>query len=260
MKVNWSGTDIHLGSMTSFVMDRARWIGADQFPSSQLGADEIERILSFAEAQGVFDKYLGALTASSSQRDSALAELRVAFYFRRNSFRIAQWRPVGLPPKEGEFMVQGPSGLQTFVEVKSPGWEGELSDTERKTGRTQQPKYINAEARIIAPWERIQFAVDKAYEKLLPTQPNLLVIADDLFVSLQHRIDFNANLALYALHNHGRFTTQSFEKLGGVGIFWVETAREVSYDMKLYLNPHLLNATALPEDLQLAFHGVVQVR
>src|SRR2546426_4035945 len=99
MKVNWSGTEIDLGPLTSRLRDQARWVGQDQFPSSQLWADELEKVLSFSAAQGVFDRYSGDLTASRNQRDSALAELRVAFYLDRNQFRIVEWKPVGLPPK-----------------------------------------------------------------------------------------------------------------------------------------------------------------
>jgi hypothetical protein len=260
MKVNWSGIEIDLGSLTSLVRDRAKWIGEDQFPSSHLWADEVERILSFAMAQGVFERYLGDLTGSKSQRDSALAELRVAFYFHRNQFHVSSWKPVGLPPKEGEFLIHGPSGVSTFVEVKSPGWEGELSVAERNAGRTKQPKHINAEARAISPWERIQFAVDKAYGKFLSTQPNLLVVADDLFVSLQHGTEMHAGLALYASHKAGRFVDHSFENLGGVGIFWVENnLKQVTYDMRLFLNPFSRISTTLPEDLRKAFKGVTEV-
>jgi hypothetical protein len=260
MKVNWSGTEIDLGPLTSCLRDQARWVSEDWFPSSQLWADEIERVLSFSGAEGVFDRYLGDLTASRNQRDSALAELRVAFCLDRNQFRIVEWKPVGLPPKEGEFLIQGPSGRQIFVEVKSPGWQGELSDAERTAGRTRQPKYINGEGRAIAPWERLQFAVNKAYEKLLPTQPNLLVVADDLFVGLQRGTDIHANLALYASSHNGHFINQSFEKLGGLGIFWIENnSREIWYELKLYLNPYSLGATRLPEDFRRVFNGVTEV-
>ncbi|MFX0202348.1 MAG: hypothetical protein ACFFCW_40090 [Candidatus Hodarchaeota archaeon] len=246
--------EIDLGPLASTVMNRARWRGQDEFPSSQLLANEIERVLSFAEVQGQFGLYLGDLTASATQRDSAIAELRVAFYFHRNQFSIAEWRPIGLSSKEGEFLVRGPSGMDTFIEVKSPGWEGELEEEERKAGRTKQPKYINAEVRSTAPWERIQFAVNKAYKKFSPDIPNLLVIVDDLFWPLRYRPEMHIGQSLYSTYHGGSFTNSVYANLSGVGIFWVEdNSKEIWYEMMLFLNPYAHNP--LPCDMQEAFRG-----
>ena len=247
--------------MTSTVIDRACWAGEDEFPSSQLWADEIEKVLNFAKVQGQFKRYLSDLTASTSQRDSAIAELRVAFFFHRNQFDIVRWKPVGLHPKEGEFLVRGPLKVDTFVEVKSPGWEGQLSGAEHKAGRSKQPKYLNGEVRSIASWERIQFEVDKAYEKFSPDKPNLLVIVDDLFVSLKYGIEIHAKRALYerayGTHEAGCFSSSDYQNLGGVGIFWVENnPKEISYEMKLFLNPYA-HIASLSDDLRQTFHGLV---
>jgi hypothetical protein len=248
--------EIDLGPLTSTIMKRARWRGQDEFPSSQLWADEFEKVVSFAEVQGQFESYLGDLTASATQRDSAIAELRVAFYFHRNQFKIAGWRPIGSASKEGEFLVRGPSGVDTFVEVKSPGWEGELSEEERKAGRTKQPKHINAEVRWVAPWKRMQFAVNKAYEKFSPDIPNLLVIVDDLFWGFQHSPERHAGEGLYSTYHCGSFTNSAYSNLGGVGIFWVESnSKGIWYEMKLFLNPNA--RSPLPYDMGEAFHGRV---
>jgi hypothetical protein len=45
----------------------------------------------------------------------------------------------------GEYLIDTPEGQHVFVEVKSPGWEGELSDEERTAGRAKQPKYQQEE-------------------------------------------------------------------------------------------------------------------
>ena len=247
---------VEFGVLTSTMMDLADWRGKDEFPSSQLWADEIERVFSFAHSQEQFGRYLPVLRSPISQRDSALAELRVAFYFHRNQFRVTAWNPIGANRNEGEFFVSGPSGTNVFVEVKSPGWEGELSDAERASGRTRKPKYLHAEARAIAPWERIQFAVNKAYKKFSSYTPNLLVIADNLFVSLQHGTELHVGQALYGKRDGGCFTDSSYENIGGVGIFWVEqNDREIWYEMKLFLNPYVSLQVTLPSDMQLAFHG-----
>ena len=247
---------VKLGVLTSTIMDRAEWRGEDEFPSSQLWSDEVERVLSFAHSQEQFGRYLPDLRGRRSQRDSALAELRVAFYFHRNQFRVTTWKPKGANRNEGEFRVCGPSGINVFVEVKSPGWEGELSDAERNAGRTRKPKYLHAEGRAIAPWERIQFSVKKAYKKFSSDSPNLLVIADDLFVSLQHGTELHVGQALYGKLHSGCFADSTYENAGGVRIFWInQNDCEIWYEMKLFLNPNALQDTRLPTDVQLAFYG-----
>lgn len=201
---------------------------------------------SFALARGQFTKpYLSRLIASVSQRDSALDELRVAFFFDRNSFRINRWGPVGANGLEGEFTICGPSLQEIFVEVKSPGWESELSRQEIEAGRKALPKYINGEARWYDPQAAIRFAIQKAYPKFRNDQPNLLVIADDLFVSLQHGTDWAARTALYS--REGCLTNNAYQNLEGVGISWtVNNDREVWYRMRLFLNPNAVLAVRLP--------------
>jgi hypothetical protein len=191
---------IVFGPLTSTVLDRARWRGEDEFPSNQAWADEVERVFSYAHAKGRFTvPYLSRLIGGRNQRDSALEELRVAFFFHRNSFRVTEWEPVGAGGREGEFMISGPSSIgKIFVEVKSPGWEFELTLQERGARRPPRPKLIIGEARSYDPQAAIRFAVQKAYPKFKPDQPNLLVIADDLFVSLEHGTDMAASRALYS--------------------------------------------------------------
>lgn len=123
---------VRIGTLVSSVMDGAQWRGRNAFPSSQLWADEVERVLSFTVARGQFDMYLPRLRGRWKEFASALAELRVAFYLDRNQFRVTGWEPIGAQGTKGEFLVTGPSRISTFLEVKSPGWEGELSDEEKK--------------------------------------------------------------------------------------------------------------------------------
>ena len=250
-------SSVRLGPLTSAVLSGARWKNQDQYPASEVYADECEALLEFARARGQFDRYFSDLTASKRQRNSALAELRVAYHLDQSGFEIVEWKPVGLAPKEGEFLIRGVSGVETFIEVKGPSWQSELSDDEIKAGRTEQDKVLYLEARSVAPWRAIQFAVKKAYEKFAPGVPNLLVIADDLFVSLQYGTEMMASMALYEKHYQGRFTIPDYEKLGGAGIFWMEpSGGRVRYTMKLFLNPYALGAP-LPEDLVKKFNGQV---
>jgi hypothetical protein len=253
-------TGVQLGPLTSTIRNGARWATQDQFPSDQIWADEVERVLTFAQAQGQFDHYLNKLRGNARQRNSALDELRAAFFVSSKGFPVVEWEPIGADNKEGEYTIRTPSGIDVFTEVKSPSWEGELSDEERASGRKQQPKYMHSEVRAIGPWKSIRFAVDKAYGKYLDTTPNLLVIADDLFVSLRHGTELHVGTALYDPRDGGYFTNASRENLGGVGVFWVtHDGSEILYTMKLFLNPHALPAVAIPEELAIAVNAVDQV-
>jgi hypothetical protein len=191
-------------------------------------------------------------------------ELRVAFYLEANGFRVVEWSPQGVGGHLGEFAVEGASRRRVFVEVKSPGWEGELSDEERRGGRKAQPKYIDLEGRSVAPWRKVRYEVEKAYRKFHPHIPNLLVIADDLFVSLEDGTDLHIGQALYSdsKAEPGYFTDARYERLGGVGVFWVKSGRiwlseyrrsHPDYQMRLFLNPNALSATALPSEMETVF-------
>lgn len=258
MDLHFGRYTVRLGPLLSTVVDRAAWVGKDGFPAWQFFADEIERVLSFAEARGVFEMYLPELTGRTpSQRDSALAELRVAYFLERNGFTVSEWRPVGLPPKKGEFVVRCPSGAEVFVEVKSPGWEGELTQEQRLSGRLSEPKYINGEVRYADNSQAIGFAVDKAYPKFPPSRHNLLVVADDLFLSMEYYPSMWARRGLYDSPD-GKFATSAFERLGGVGLFWVKQDRQtIWYEMPLFLNPFATDAARLPLDFAQAFRGCV---
>lgn len=249
---------VRIGPLVSTVMNGARWRSQNAFPSSQIWSDEVERVFGFADARSQFGKYLPRLRGRWKEFGSALAELRVAFYLDRNQFRVTTWEPTGARGVrgEGEFEVTGPSGISTFVEVKSPGWEGELSEEELRSGRKNRPKYLYCEGRAVAPWERVQFEVGKAYKKFVPTNPNLLVIADDLLVSLRHGTDLQLGQALHRKSTNGCFIDNRYENLGGVAAFWyVCDGHQVWYEMQLCLNPNALKSSAIPDDMQRAFAG-----
>ena len=260
MQLQRATETITLGPLSSSVADGASWLGTDEYPPSQSWADELERVLAFAKSRGGFKRCFGDLRGSASQRDSALAELRVAFFLDRNGFRLTEWKPRGADQKEGEYCIGCPSGQDMFVEVKSPGWESELSQAERLAGRTKSPKYINAEARFFDSAKPIRFAVTKAYLKFAADRKNLLVVADDLFMGLDHRPDFSAQRALYASNadpdQTGCFTNSSYERLGGVGIFWARKFENqpIEYGMRLFINPYAVSC-ALPSDFVHAFRG-----
>ena len=243
---------IRLGPKTAHILTQARWRGQDAFPAWQEFAGEFERLLTYADGTGQFQRFRPRLTATKTQRDETLQEIRVAYFFDLCKFPITSWEPLGHGIKAGEFCIRTSPSDHVFIEVKSPGWEGELSPAERAAGRAKREKYINGEARAYAPWERIRFTIQKAYPKFSPTQPNLLVIADDFFVSLEHST-FPMQIALFEKSRayrdeQGYFVTNSFEKLGGVGTFWLKPSGvKVNYGFRLFTNPRALQSTRLPQ-------------
>lgn len=175
--------EVKLGPLTRTVLDGAFWRAKSQYPASQVWADEAERLFAFLVTQCVFDRFLPRLRAREREKTAALAEARVGFFFHRNGFRILRWEPEEVPGHPGDLDIQWRDTEPIFVEVKGPDWEGELSEAERRTGRKGLPKYINAEARVIAPQERVLYAITRALPKLVERRANLIVVVDDLFVS-----------------------------------------------------------------------------
>jgi len=248
---------IGLGPLTSNLLYPFPW--KDDYPAWQEWADELERLLSFADSQGQMPAFLPRLkTDRRNQRDEALNELRVAFFLHRNGFPIVVWEPAGLRGKVGEYSVRVPEGITVFTEVKSPGWESELDSAERLAGRTKLPKYIDGDGGAFANWEGIRkcIASSKTYPKFSPTQPNLLVIADDFFVSL-HDSEWQTQIALYFDRSSygsetGYFSSSEYANLGGVGVFgaFVEAGKiRVDYRFRVYNNPFALTQTRLPESI-----------
>jgi hypothetical protein len=173
--------DVILGPLTRTVLDGAVWRDASVFPAFQDWADEVEGVLSFLESQRKFETFLPRLRAR--ERDGAFAEARVAFFFHRNGFDITDWEPAAVVGRPGDLEVRWRNSEPIFVEVKGPGWEGELTLEQIQAGRQHGPKYINAEARAVGPVSRVLYAVDKAIPKLDVTRCNLVVVVDDLFLS-----------------------------------------------------------------------------
>ena len=91
---------INLGPLFRTVADSAKWRddkAEECFSSAQYMADELERYLQFAIAQGVFERFLPRLREESSHRDGAFNELATAFMFCRDGFGITK----GDPPDAG---------------------------------------------------------------------------------------------------------------------------------------------------------------
>ena len=98
-------------------------------------------------------------------------------------------------------------------------------------------------------------ASSNTYPKFAPTQPNLLVIADDLHVSLLDSLE-HVEIALYADHTMygemGYFTSARYENLGGLAVFrgaYFFGNPGVQYEFTLFDNPFALPSTKLPDSI-----------
>jgi hypothetical protein len=233
----------------------ARWAGLDSYPATAEFRVELGKLLAFLQGHNRLEAFWPRLTSPRPQeRDDALQEIRVGRFLTLNGFPVVQWEPPGKGNFIGEFSVQALPSEPVFVEIKSPGWEGQLSQEQRDAGRAKQEKYQGLEGGADDPWRGIRMSVKKAYPKFLSTQPNLLVIADDRFMPLATWGRLAAEQALLmknpALDNEaGYFTTTMFENLGGVALFKAEdeVLEGLQYTLSLYPNPMALGRTALPK-------------
>ena len=226
--------------------DSASWKGQDDFPSSQLWADELEKVLSFLQVHAQFERYLPVLKGKLTQRDGALAEARVAFFFHRNGFSILSWEPKGASNRSGEFEIQWKNAQSIFVEVKGPRWEGELEDDEKFGPRRSQPRYINAEARWVNPVQKVISAAEKAAPKFLSNRPNLLVVTGDLLFLSPSKIprDIVKPQLSHALSD------QKFSKIGGIMIFDTHYSSEcIEYQIAFIENPNAEPLCVIPGDV-----------
>ncbi len=105
------------------------------------------------------------------------AELRVAFSRTGTVSKLLQRELALGGVSRGSSPSRVRRTLGVFTEVKSPGWEGELTPKELKAGRQHQPKDLDRDGRAVAPWERVQFEIGKAYKKFDPQNRNLLILA-----------------------------------------------------------------------------------
>lgn len=204
-----------LGPLLRSMCNGASWWNKDDFPSNQIWADEIEKVLSHLDEHNQFQRYLPNLRGKLSQRNGALAEARVAFFFCRNGFSIISWEPHGNSNSLGEFEIQWDSTAPIFVEVKGPTWEGELNETERNSDRKNVGKYKHAETRTLDSIGKILEAISKAknQKKFAVSRPNLLVVySAHMFVS---PLELNPQIVVPKV----TAVLNDFPTLGGVLVF-----------------------------------------
>jgi hypothetical protein len=128
--------------------------------------------LLFADDQDRLRQFVPRLEAKNTERDEALCELRVAYWLHHNNLPILQWDLPALNGKVGEYLIGTPEDQKVVVEVKSPGWEGEVSDEARRAGRTKQPKHQPGEDGAFGNWDALHkcIASPKTYPKFALSQ------------------------------------------------------------------------------------------
>ena len=179
---------------------------------------------------------------NNSKRDEALAEISSAYLLENElNFVVIGWEIPTKNNKNVDFVIEEKVN-EIFCEVKSPGWEGELSKKELMEGRKDQRKYIPSECRFFGHWKNIRYAIKKAYPKFLSNCKNLVIIQDDLFVSI---LDFPTStpieIALYeetGQYNNemGHFANSKYENVGGILFIDINPTNSKKYKIKFFPN------------------------
>ena len=209
---------------------------------------EINKWLVFIKNKGELKRFIPRLTKmNNSKRDEALAEISSAYLLENElNFVITGWEVPTKNNKNVDFVIKGNSD-EIFCEVKSPGWEGELSKKEILEGRKDQSKYKHLEWRSFAHWKNIRYAIKKAYPKFLSNCKNLLIIQDDLFVQiLDFPTDTQIEIALFEKqgiydNEKGVFINNDYANVGVVLFIDINpSSQESIYKYKFEDNPNAL--------------------
>ena len=229
----------------------SKW--GDVYPAWQPYADECERLLTFVDGHGQLSRFWPRLVGRPQQRDEALNEMRVAYFFEQSGFPIIGWEVVDALPYNVEFEISTGGGKTAYVEVKSPGWESELSEAEIKAGRARQDKYDD-KARAVGPEEVVRRTVKKAMPKFTGKVPSLIVISDDCFVNIGTWGTGPVTMALTeqsATYGPGVFRDPAYATVGGVCLFWMRRVAEgeLVFASVCVTNPWALPTAVLPDEL-----------
>ena len=138
------------------LLARATWREKTEYPAHQAWADECEQLLTCLEAEGVLDQFLPRL--SNNEWEGALAEARRLSTSSATAWIFTDWQPRAKPQSQAISRFSGTTQEKICVEVKGPGWESELSkETQGEAPASAQSARINAEARAVDPYERVEY-------------------------------------------------------------------------------------------------------
>jgi hypothetical protein len=244
-----------LGPVARKLICPDKW--SDGYPGPPAYVKELDVLLQFADERGCLQRFVPTIESRNKQRDEAINELRLAYLLENLGFPIVGWDPPGLGKMKGEFTLESPDKVQIFTEIKSPGWESELPPAAIQAGRTKEPKYKGLAGGAVGNWRAVHRCISspKTYPKFTDNQSNLLIISDDLFLTLFDSL-YQVEGALYGSKQHfgedGYFTSGQFENIGGLGVFYAYSSspsRGLEYKFIVFENPCALAATKLPPSL-----------
>lgn len=253
--------------LLSVIAQDAAWEGKDDYPAFTDWADRHEKWLGFIDRKGQLARFLPRLRGKPTQRDETLAEIGVAHFLEVESdLLILEWEPLGADGKLGEFLVDVGESVPVFIEVKSPGWEGDLLKQGADLARIERPKWLSTQSSSgFADASAIGDSIRKAYPKMTGVVPSLLVVSDDLHLPLSDLID-EVRGVLYQqkvstcssgpFAQDGLFQTPEFNRLGGVATFNLENHcggagrpdPHFSTSFAVFANPSAVATATLPTD------------
>lgn len=232
------------------VFKNPKWQGKDDFPSTLEWKNEFNKWLLYAQSKGQLSRYVPRLNDSTTRRDETFAEIFSAYILETHlKYSVIDWERKTVGDRDVDFVIED-NGVDIFCEVKSPGWESELEQKERLGGRKDLPKHLSSEGRFVAPWRAVRYAIKKSYNKFLPERKNLLIIKDDLFLSL-FDIPGNMDIALYEDvgvydQEKGYFVDSQYENIEVVLFLNCINTGEIKYQIEFKPNnnakvPFVLN-------------------
>lgn len=208
---------------------------------------------------GALERYWPRLRSKAQQRDETVNEIRVAYFLQSVGYPLVDWEPEDAGGHKLEFAVANPTERQKIlVEVKSPGWEAELSDAERTAGRASQPKYRAdiIEGGPAGPVQVIRRTIKKAHPKFSGNQPSIVVVSDDCRVNLGEWGWGPLQMALsqncVGGYGPGFFNDPAYSAIGAVCLFRAVSLfgqRGIKYHSLCAANPNALRTAVVPQNL-----------
>jgi hypothetical protein len=210
----------------------------------------------FAKERGALELFWPRLRAKKQQRDEALNEIRVAYFLDSVGYPVIEWEPVDVGERKLEYAVAIPERM--LVEVKSPGWEAELSEEQRAAGRASEPKYRENvfDGGPAGPVQVIRRAAEKALPKFSGNHPSLVVISDDCFVNLTEWGWGPLTMALtqnaVGGYGPGLFLQPEYSTIGAVCLFqtvYYADRTEIEYHALSVANPNAMSSAIVPDEV-----------
>ena len=193
---------------------------------------------------------------NSRKINDALVEISSAYLLEVIlNFKITDWEVPTVRDQNVDFTM-ALNSEEVYCEVKRPSWQSELSDKEKLGIRKTQRKYKRNEVRFIGPWRNIRYAIKKAYPKFLSNCYNLVIIQDDLIVSiLDFPTDTPIKIALFEEkgiydNEKGVFIGNDYKNVGGVFFIDINPSnQERIYKFKFVDNPNALKRYNLSSNI-----------